>query len=146
MFVNSFHYEFLFLTEKIVLRNEKIIMILFDGFEWACLRSRESGLPFDLWIDSMGSDRKRLVNPPRVLIRVRSGRLVSVRIDKNKPKILSIFLSRQDRKAAAQMLDFIACAYEILLAHWSNHDDYEALGRLIELSKNIPPQKRDALL
>ncbi len=116
-------------------------MILFDGFEWACLRSRESGLLFDLWIDSLGSNRKRLVNPPRVLIRVRSGRLVSVRIDENRPKILSIFLSRQDREDASQMQNFIACAYEILLAHWSNHDDYEALGRLIELSKKYPSTK-----
>lgn len=51
-------------------------------FEMANIESRVTGLPYDLWIDSMGRDRVNTHNEPRVKILV-DGKLIPVTISDN---------------------------------------------------------------
>lgn len=110
------------------------MMRRFNGFEWACLSNKESGLPFDFWISSLGCEQK---DPPYVRIGVDSGRLIPVSIDKVSPKILSARIAKKDREDVAKMAGFITAAYDILIAHWNKLllSDREALGLLLKLAQ-----------
>lgn len=106
----------------------------FDGFEWARLSSKESGLPFDLWISSFGCEQK---GPPYVRIGVSSGRLIPVSVDRASPEILSARVTGKDREDIVKMIGFITAAYDILIAHWNKWllSDYDALCFLLELAQ-----------
>ena len=110
-------------------------MIRFDGFEWACLSKKESGLPFDIFIDSLGCSRDPN-SPPQVLVEVSPRRRIPVSIDKTSPKILPITVSQKEHEKTAEVIGFIAAAYDILIAHWNHFlTDFDALGLLYGLTQ-----------
>lgn len=116
-------------------------MVRFNGFEWACLAKNTSGLPFDIFIDSLGCSRNSN-SLPQVRVEVDTKRRIPVSIDKISPKILSDKVSQKEREKIAEVTGFIAAAYDILIAHWNHFllSDREAL-RLLENLQNTEAVK-----
>lgn len=111
-------------------------MVRFNGFEWARLAKNTSGLPFDIFIDSLGCSRNSN-SLPQVRVEVDSKRRIPVSIDKISPKILSDKVSQKEREKIAEVTGFIAAAYDILIAYWNHFllSDREALRLLENLAK-----------
>lgn len=74
-----------------------VCMVRFNGFEWARLAKNTSGLPFDIFIDSLGCSRNSN-SLPQVRVEVDSKRRIPVSIDKISPKILSDKVSHKERE------------------------------------------------
>ena len=55
-------------------------------YEMANVSKQDTGLPYDIWIDSLGKDRKIEHNPPRIKVDV-EGDLVPVSLEEE-PRIL----------------------------------------------------------
>ena len=110
------------------LLSEKIL------FEMANLPKKESGLPYDLWIDSVGSDRAGKHGDPLVKIKV-DNELIPILINTLEVKP-SYKASRI--KELPTMKKFIKAAQKILISHWKKElTDLEALTMLKELAKKF---------
>lgn len=81
-------------------------MVRFNGFEWACLAKNTSGLPFDIFIDSLGCSRNSN-SLPQVWVEVDSKRRIPVSIDKISPKILSDKVSQKEREKLQRLLGLL---------------------------------------
>ena len=109
--------------------------------EMSCLNSKESGLPYNILIDSLGKFRKRLNNSPRIMIdlkneRFRTDSIVPVSIDRINPEIL---IDKEIPKFEI-IKNWIIKNYEILINHWNKTlDDFDALSKLVIVTsfKNI---------
>ena len=103
-------------------------------FEMVNIRSRRTGLPYDLWLDSSGLNRSTQHNMPRLKVNV-DGNLIPVEISDN-PKIpASVNISKKIPNKEL-VLRYVEAYKDILLAHFNNEiDDKDALDLLGPLSK-----------
>lgn len=93
-----------------------------DFFEMANLAMRESGLPYDIWLDSVGNRRNVPHNALRIKVLV-NGELIPV-IIASKDNIKPI---KKFRKFAA-IAEWASENYDILYKHWHGKlTDREAL-------------------
>lgn len=83
-------------------------------YEMANFSKIDSGLPYDIWVDSAGSRRNSKHNSPRVKIDV-DGSLIPVSISKN-PKIL---INREIPKFKI-IKDYLSNNYDLFIKHWNN--------------------------
>lgn len=102
-----------------------------DGiFEMATLSKVKSGLPYDVWIDSTGKDRKVSHSLPRIKVDIGDGKRVPVSIDKVNPKNLSRNPKTEIPKFSV-ISKWVIKHYDTLLKHWNHEiDDEDALHML----------------
>lgn len=86
-------------------------------FEMSNIRKDRTGLPYDLWVDSLGSSRNIEHNLPRVKFNI-DGDLVPFSIE-DSPKILIDEEVRHHR----DLIKFIKDNKDILLKHWNHEID-----------------------
>lgn len=104
-----------------------------DGiFEMANLEKDESGLPYNIWLDSVGKYREVSHNLPRIKVDIYNNCkiLVPVSIDKSNPENLSRNPHIKINKFG-KVSKWIIKNYDILIKHW-NHEikDSQALNML----------------
>ena len=100
-----------------------------DGYTVACATKDETGLPYDILVDSLGADKRwrRWPGIPRIGVIVRDI-VIPVSIA-NPPVILSG--SRFDKSEI--VLEWIDNFREPLLKHWNKElDDFEILTALLK--------------
>lgn len=98
-------------------------------FEMANIKGRESGLHYDVWLDSLGSRRNIPHNTPRIKVDV-DGELIPVIFSPDKIESL------KDFKHKSEILAWVRDNYETLTKHWNGElSDYEAISQLIKKSK-----------
>ena len=103
-------------------RNKKMKNI--DGFFVVCAKSRETGLPYDVLLDSLGM-RKRFPGRPRIYVII-GGIAVPVSVSDN-PVVLSGF----DFDGADEVREWVMRHRTELLMHWNNEmDDLGVLNRI----------------
>lgn len=94
-------------------------------FEMANVSKQDTGLPYDIWIDSNGKDRNVGHNSPRLKVDV-DGDRIPVSISKD-PKILV------DKKIPKfnQVRDYIIKYLDVFIKHWNKEiTDRQALNSL----------------
>lgn len=94
-------------------------------FEMANVSKEDTGLPYDIWIDSNGKDRKIGHNSPRIKVDVEGDRIpVSI---SNDPKIL---VSKEIPKFSI-IKRYIIKYLDVFLKHWNKEiTDRQALNLL----------------
>ncbi len=103
-----------------------------DGYTVACASKQETGLPYDVYVDSLGADKRWRHWPgiPRIGVIV-NDIVVPVSIS-DTPEILS----GKEFADSKIVLEWIAHFHEALLMHWNKElDDLEILT--IITSKNL---------
>lgn len=97
----------------------------------ANVKSFDTGLPYDLWIDSMGTDRKNEHHTPRLKVNV-DGKFIPMEITDNPDIPDSVKKTGLvDFKNKALIQKYIKSYKEILLAHYNKQiSDKQALSLL----------------
>lgn len=94
-------------------------------FEMANVSKDDTGLPYTLWIDSLGSRRKTGHNDPRLKVEV-NGNRIPVSISKN-PEILV----NKKINNFGEVRDYIIRYYDVFIKHWRGElTDRQALDML----------------
>lgn len=97
-----------------------------EHFEMATLDKQESGLPYDVWLDSSGKDRLVRHNSPRIKIHV-DGQFIPVIIGKDGIRALKHFPKEKE------ILDWVADKQDVIIKHWNRVlTDRQALNLLSE--------------
>ena len=102
---------------------ENIDMYVNGIFEMANYTTDMSGLPYGIWFDEVGEQRKTTHNIPRVKIMMLNGNMIPVSVEEH-PKILlkGVQLSKAERelkgKPKDEMFRFISKNHELILQHW----------------------------
>ena len=100
--------------------------------EMAHLWEKYSGLPYIVMIDSIGIERKRKNNLPRIMISLSHDykEIVPISIDKYNPEIL---IDLEDKIEFKLVSDWIKKHYSTLMRHWNQEiSDFDALDLLSE--------------
>lgn len=93
--------------------------------EMANVSKEDTGLPYDLWIDSEGKDRKTQHSMPRLKVDVNGDR-IPVSIEQN-PKILA----DKEIPKFARVKKYIQKYYNVFIKHWNKElTDKQALNLL----------------
>lgn len=111
--------------------NEKLL------YEMVNVKSFDTGLPYDLWIDSMGADRKTSHSNPRLKVNV-DGQFIPMEISDN-PDIPDSVKKKgiTDFKNKTLIQKYIKAYKEVLLAHYNKQiSDKQALS-LLGTFKNV---------
>lgn len=89
-------------------------------FEMANLHKEETGLPYNIWLDSQGIDRQTKHNLPRLKVDVDGDKIpeISVSIDTQNPQALQN--EYQGFRFEKEIFDWIIKNYEVLIAHWDH--------------------------
>lgn len=96
-------------------------------FEMANLQKDESGLPYDIWIDSSGKDRITKHNIPRIKVRVENEMIPIVLFSKDNVK------ARKEFKHSWKVIEWAKANYDIILRHWNKEiSDRTALTLLCD--------------
>ena len=99
-------------------------------FEMAKVSKKDTKLPYNLWIDSMGKERNVPHNTPRLKVDV-DGDLIPVSIQET-PEILV----NKTFPHSAEILKYVKKYLQVFLKHWNNEiTDKEALNMLGEKLK-----------
>lgn len=98
-------------------------------FEMANVSTEDTKLPYELWIDSAGSERNVNHNSPRIKVNV-DGDMIPVSISDN-PKVL---VSGKDNfKGKSEITKYIKKYLDVFIKHWNKElTDKEALNLLGE--------------
>ena len=100
--------------------------------EMAILTTKNTGMPYKILIDSIGIERKRKNNSPRIMISIDEHYrdIVPVSIDQKNPEVL---IDRKNISDIELIFNWIKSNYEILIKHWNQEiDDFDALDLLSE--------------
>lgn len=100
-------------------------------FEMANIPKKYTGLPYDIWIDSMGSDRANKHSVPRIKLKV-DNTLIPVTIS-DKPEVPSSVLKNGNVKIKefSKIRDFIVRYKVVLLMHFYRElDDVQTITLL----------------
>lgn len=93
--------------------------------EMANVSTQDTGLPYSIWIDSAGKDRKTSHNDPHIKVKV-DGKFIPVSISKN-PQILA----RRNFEHSSEVLKWVCKYYDVLIKHWNKEfTDKQALNLL----------------
>ena len=96
--------------------------------EMANVLKGDTGLPYDIWLDSEGYLRQLQHNKPRLKVRV-DGDWIPVSIDKFQPEILVDSRIPKFRKIA----DWIRAKYPILMLHWNGDIKDKVATQLLKM-------------
>ena len=102
-------------------------------FEMANAVKEDTGLPYDIWLDSEGKNRKVSHNSPRIKVSV-DGKLIPVLISDN-PDLPEDVLKKGTKRFRRfnEIRKFIIDNKEILLKHWNKElSDREILNLLVK--------------
>ncbi len=102
-------------------------------FEMANLHKEGTGLPYNIWIDSVGCDREINHDSPRLKVDVDEDGMpeVLVSIDQYNPRVLEP--QYKGFKHENIILAWIRDNYEVLIAHWEHKlTDKQALNLLTD--------------
>ena len=96
-------------------------------FEMAKVSKKDTKLPYDLWIDSMGKSRNTPHSIPRIKVEVDGDRIpISIEIC---PKVLV----NKTFPHSAEIFRYVKKYLQVFLKHWNNEiTDREALNMLGE--------------
>ena len=83
--------------------------------EMANISKDKTGLSYDIWLDSVGKDRKVSHRKPRLKVRLDNKELIPVSIERE-PKIL---VKGKEIPKFRQFKKFILLNYDILMKHWN---------------------------
>ena len=100
-----------------------------DGWTVACATKRETGLPYDVLVDSLGADKRwrRWPGIPRIGVIV-DDVVIPVSIAES-----PVVLSGSSFPESESILDWVAQFHEPLLKHWNKElDDLEILTTLVK--------------
>ena len=98
----------------------------------------DTGLPYDIWLDSKGKERNIPHNYPRIKVDV-DGNLIPVIISDN--PIIPESVGIKNFKKFNEIKKFIIKNKDILLKHWNKElSDREILNLLTVNNKEIPGQ------
>lgn len=95
--------------------------------EMAILTTKNTGMPYKILIDSIGIERKRKNNSPRIMISIDEHYrdIVPVSIDQKNPEVL---IDRKNISDIELIFNWIKSNYEILIKHWNQEiDDFDAI-------------------
>ena len=96
----------------------------FSAFEMANLNKQESGLPYDVWLDSSGSRRNVQHNKPRIKVDVNGDR-IPVSISDN-----DVWIKKPFRDSNV-IKNWVVDNYDTLIKHWNGElTDRQALNLL----------------
>lgn len=118
-------FDDVFSIEDITPLNEGLLL------EMANLDHRRTGLPYDIWIDSLGSDRVNTHHEPRIKVKV-DGRLIPFQISDN-PDIPQSVKNNgiTDFPHKNKIKEYVIAYKKILLAHYFKQiTDVDALNML----------------
>ncbi len=94
-------------------------------YEMANLPKKESGLPYDIWLDSAGCDRNVQHNHPRIKVSVNGELIPVILYSKTKIEAQKEFLK------SGTIINWITEHFETLRDHWRRKlTDREALNLL----------------
>ena len=79
------------------------------------ISKEDTGLPYDIWIDDSGKDRKVRYNSPRLKVDLGNGKSVSIKIDE-RPVVLA---GDKTFRKSKEVLDWVSDNSDILLKHWN---------------------------
>lgn len=104
-------------------------------FEMANVDTVDSGLPFSVWIDHNGVDRRVKHNSPRIKIEI-DHKLLPYLIDDSEPKFLTN--TSHVKKIKSRDIDelnrWVIENYQVLMDHWNGLiSDKEALNKLTHI-------------
>lgn len=103
-----------------------------EGFEIATASAKRTGLPYDLWIDSVGKDRNVSNNSPKVKVSS-NGEQISLLIAA-KSKVLAG--DEKKFRKLSEIMKFIEDNYEAFLFHWNKRwGDLEMLHYIEYVAK-----------
>lgn len=105
--------------------NEELLL------EMANVWARDTGLPYDIWIDSRGKDRNNTHNSPRIKVNV-DGQLIPFEISEDPDIPESVKKTGlTDFKHKTQVKEYVKAYYKILLTHFNREiSDKQALNLL----------------
>ena len=102
-------------------------------FEMANIRKARTGLPYDIWVDSNGSNRKNKHSPNRIKIDV-NGNLIPIEISDNPsiPKSVLRNMSRVNIPNFSEVKKYLIKYKNVFLAHCNSKiDDFDLMRILI---------------
>lgn len=103
-------------------------------FEMANFQTSDSGLPYNIWLDSAGKQRLVEHDIPRLKIEIEPKNLVPFSVSK-KPKCLLKHYDKHIKddgisKKIKKVYKWIIKNYDILMMHWNGEiSDFEAMKR-----------------
>lgn len=106
---------------------EKMAKGISTLFEMARLQKDESGLPYDVWIDSSGKDGTARQNIPRIKVRVESEMIPIVLFSRDN------VTAKKEFKHSEKVIEWAKAKYDIILQHWNREiSDRTALTLLCD--------------
>lgn len=105
-------------------------------YEMANVSKDDTGLPYNIWIDSLGKDRQNKHNSPRIKVDV-NGKLIPVTIGDNPDIPESVKKTgTKDFACIAEVKKYIRAYKDVFLAHYNRQiTDRQALNLLVDISK-----------
>lgn len=100
--------------------------------EMANVNKQDTGLPYDIWIDSMGLNRNNTHNEPRIKVEV-DHNLIPMTISKTNPDIPESVKKQgiTTFKGINKIKDYIKKYYDVFIKHWNKElTDKQALNLL----------------
>lgn len=108
-------------------------------YEMAKVNKQDTKLPYDLWIDSIGKDRKNTHYLPRIKVEV-DNKQIPVLIDEHNPDIPDSVKKKgiETFKDIQKIKEYIKVYYDVFMKHWNREiSDREALNQLNSLEDRI---------
>lgn len=108
-------------------------------YEMAKVNKQDTKLPYDLWIDSIGKDRKNTHYLPRIKVEV-NNKQIPVLIDEHNPDIPDSVKKKgiETFKDIQKIKEYIKVYYDVFMKHWNREiSDREALNQLNSLEARI---------
>lgn len=114
-------------------------------FEMARISKRYTGLPYDIWLDPVGADRKNTHNVPRLKLYVDSDTLVPITISDSPEIPESVQKNLRVRiKDLSKIKQFIIRNKLLLLMHYYRQlDDVQIMALIKNISKIPSPEDLD---
>lgn len=107
-------------------------------FEMANIEKEDTGLPYNIWIDSLGKDRKGKHNDPRIKIQIKEDNLLPIDVtdDPQVPEGVLKVLGDEFIKKFAKVKNYIKAYKEVFLAHYNKEiSDAQATSLLKTIGK-----------
>ena len=107
-----------------------------SAYEMANVSKDDTGLPYNIWIDSLGKDRQNKHSLPRIKVDV-NGKLIPITIDDNPDIPESVKKTgTKDFARIAEVKKYIRAYKDVFLAHYNRQiTDRQALNLLVDISK-----------
>jgi hypothetical protein len=124
-------------------RLERVNRHWFPVYEVTKYSKEKSGLPYDIWFDFIGKDRRKNSDIPRIKVLLPSGVAFPVSIEDD-PKIIEPWYSKIDKLEEDNQIDeermnkiyrFIKKYKDVLIRYWNKETDERNLMIYIDIHK-----------